>query len=385
MPIRLASVSGYRDRVPFARAVLLAAAALLPNGAAIAQPAALPVQSIRLPPGFAIEVLVDNVPNARAMAWGARGTLFVGSRAAGKVYAVQFRPGERPRTTVIAAGLEMPVGVAVRDGSLYVSAVSRILRLDGIEDRLETPPKPVVVTSAFPRETHHGWKFIAFGPDGWLYVPVGAPCNSCEPDADRYANIMRLRTDGSGLETFARGVRNTVGFDWHPETRALWFTDNGRDLMGDDLPDDELNVAPRAGLHFGYPYCHQGDVPDPEFGRTRPCKEFTAPVAKLGPHVAALGMRFYTGAMFPPEYRNSIFIAEHGSWNRSKKIGYRIKRVVVDGERLVRQEVFAEGWLQAGDRVWGRPVDVLVAPDGALLVSDDYAGAIYRISYRAPR
>jgi glucose/arabinose dehydrogenase len=376
---------GYRVRVRTAAKTLLLTVAAVFSAAADAQNTALPVQSIRLPPGFTIEVLVDDVPNARAMAWGAKGTLFVGSMRAGKVYAVRFRPGERPLTTVVASGLDLPVGVAFRDGSLFVSAVSRILRFDGIEDRLETPPKPVVVSNAFPRETHHGWKFIAFGPDGWLYVPVGAPCNSCTPDPDRYANIMRLRADGSGLETYARGVRNTVGFDWHPATKALWFTDNGRDLMGDDLPDDELNVAPRAGLHFGYPYCHQGDLPDPEFGSQRACGEFTAPVARLGPHVAALGMRFYTGALFPPEYRHNIFIAEHGSWNRSKKIGYRIKRVVVDGERVVRQEVFAEGWLQAGDRVWGRPVDVLVAPDGALLVSDDYAGAIYRISYRGTR
>ncbi|MGH8617853.1 MAG: PQQ-dependent sugar dehydrogenase [Burkholderiales bacterium] len=380
----VSSARDYPDRGRTALGTLLLVAALFCAGPAGAQNPALPVQTIRLPPGFAIEVLVDDVPNARAMAWGTRGTLFVGSMRAGKVYAVRLRPGERPLTTVVASGLDLPVGVAFRDGSLFVSAVSRILRFDDIEDRLDAPPKPVVVSGAFPRETHHGWKFIAFGPDGWLYVPVGAPCNICLSDPDRYANIMRLRPDGAGLETYARGVRNTVGFDWHPVTKALWFTDNGRDLMGDDLPDDELNVAPRAGLHFGYPYCHQGDLPDPEFGSTRPCKEFTAPVAKLGPHVAALGMRFYTGALFPADYRNNIFIAEHGSWNRSKKIGYRVKRVVVDGERVVRQEVFAEGWLQAGDRVWGRPVDVLVAPDGALLVSDDYAGAIYRISYRTP-
>jgi glucose/arabinose dehydrogenase len=374
----LSTLSAYRRR---ARAVILMLAFAGPALAAETS-GALPVQTIKLPPGFVIEVLADDVPNARAMTWGAKGTLFVGSMRAGKVYALRLRPGQRPLATVIAEGLTMPVGVAFRDGSLYVSEVSRILRLDGIEDRLDNPPKPVVVSNAFPRETHHGWKFIAFGPDGWLYIPVGAPCNICEPDPDRYANIMRMHPDGSGLETYARGIRNTVGFDWHPETKALWFTDNGRDLMGDDQPDDELGVAPRPGLHFGYPYCHQGDLPDPEYGSKRACREFTAPAAKLGPHVAALGMRFYTGSQFPAEFRNNIFIAEHGSWNRSKKIGYRVMRVVLDGERVVRQEVFAEGWLQAGDRVWGRPVDVLVAPDGALLVSDDYAGAIYRISYR---
>jgi glucose/arabinose dehydrogenase len=212
-------------------------------------------------------------------------------------------------------------------------------------------------------------------------VPVGAPCNICNPDSARYANIMRMEADGSKLEVYARGVRNSVGFDWHPQTGALWFTDNGRDWLGDDQPDCELNHAPRADLHFGYPFCHAGDLADPEFGHLRACSEFVPPAAKLGAHVAPLGMRFYTGTMFPPEYRGNIFIAEHGSWNRSRKTGYRIKRIVLDGNRVVRQEVFAEGWLQ-GQSAWGRPVDVLVMPDGALLVSDDQAGAVYRISYR---
>ena len=236
----------------------------------------------------------------------------------------------------------------------------------------------------FPADTHHGWKFIAFGPDGMLYVPVGAPCNICNPDSGRYANIMRLRVDqgtGGAPEVFARGVRNSVGFDWHPETKELWFTDNGRDWLGDDAPDDELNHAPRKDMHFGYPYCHAGDIADPEYGHLRKCAEFTPPAVKLGPHVASLGMRFYTGAMFPPDYRNNIFIAEHGSWNRSTKIGYRVKRVALSGNQPVKHEVFAEGWLQ-GQAAWGRPVDVLVMPDGALLVSDDHAGAIYRISYK---
>ena len=364
------------------RAALACATLLL---AAPSVDAALPLDSIKLPPGFAIEVLVSDVPNARQMAWGDQGTLFVGSREAGKVYAVQFTRGEPPRTTVIASGLEMPSGLAFRHGALYVGAVSRILRFDSIEERLAAPPKPVVVSAAFPRDTHHGWKFLAFGPDGALYVPVGAPCNICEPDPSRYANIMRLTVDRpSSAEVYARGIRNSVGFDWHPQTGALWFTDNGRDLLGDDVPDDELNVAPRAGLNFGYPYCHQGDVADPEFGRQHPCTDFVPPAAKLGAHVAALGMRFYTGAMFPAEYRNNIFIAEHGSWNRSRKSGYRIVRLVVDGDKVVRQSVFAEGWLR-DERAWGRPADVLVAPDGALLVADDRAGVIYRISYRAPR
>ncbi|HCN89965.1 MAG TPA: sorbosone dehydrogenase, partial [Oxalobacteraceae bacterium] len=215
-------------------------------------------------------------------------------------------------------------GVAYRDGNLYVSAVDRILRFDAIEKHLADPPKAVVIRADLPRDTHHGWRFIAFGPDGWLYVPVGAPCNICEPDPARYANILRMKPDGSQLQVFARGVRNTVGFDWGPESRELWFTDNGRDMLGDDIPPDELNHAPHQNMHFGYPYCHGGNIADPEFGTKRPCSDFTPPAQKLGPHVAALGMRFYTGRQFPQEYRNQIFIAEHGSWNRSNKIGYRI-------------------------------------------------------------
>jgi glucose/arabinose dehydrogenase len=355
----------------------LALSATLPAPAA----QKLPLESIRLPPGFQISVFADNLPNARAMALGARGTLFVGSMRSGNVYALPLRDNRPVEVMTIARSLDMPVGVAFHQGALYVSAVSRILRFDQIESSLGAPPRPVVVTDRLPKETHHGWKFIAFGPDGMLYVPVGAPCNVCDPDS-RYANIMRMRADGSGAEVFARGVRNSVGFDWHPETRELWFTDNGRDWLGDDRPDCELNHAPRKELHFGFPFCHAGDVSDPEFGQLRACGDFVAPAAKLGAHVAPLGMRFYTGTMFPPEYRGNIFVAEHGSWNRSRKAGYRIKRIVLEGNRVVRQEVFAEGWLQ-GQTAWGRPADVLVMPDGALLVSDDQAGVIYRISYAA--
>jgi glucose/arabinose dehydrogenase len=344
---------------------------------------ALPVERIKLPPGFAIEVIA-RVPSARAMTWGARGTLFVGTRE-GSVYAVTLPPpGGTGEATVrtMARGLRQPVGVAFRDGALYVSAVSRILRLDDIEAHLDRPPEPAVVSDRFPTEGSHGWKFIAFGPDGKLYVPVGAPCNICEPDPDRYANIMRMNADGSGLEVFARGIRNTVGFDWDPRTRELWFTNNGRDMMGDDVPPDTLHHASRAGQHFGYPYCHGGDIADPELGRKRACSEFSPPAAKLGPHVAALGMRFYTGSQFPAEYRNQVFIAEHGSWNRSRKIGYRVTLVRLDSNgRAQSYQPFAEGWLQ-GESAWGRPADVLVAPDGSLLVSDDTAGAIYRIRYR---
>lgn len=345
----------------------------------------LPLDRIKLPPGFAIE-LWARVDNAREMALGRHdahgGTLFVASMQAGKVHAVSFGADFKVKEVkTIASRLQLPAGVAYRDGSLYVSAVSRILRYDDIEKHLDHPPAPVVVIDTLPTDTHHGWKFIAFGPDGKLYVPVGAPCNICEPDPQRYANVMRMNADGSGLEVYARGVRNSVGFDWQPQSRELWFTDNGRDLLGDDMPPDELNHAPRAAMHFGYPYCHGGDLPDPEFGPRRPCAEFVAPAQKLGPHVAALGMRFYTGSMFPADYRNQIFIAEHGSWNRSKKIGYRVTLVRLQGGRAVAYETFASGWLQ-GETAWGRPTDVLVLPDGSLLVADDYADAIYRISYR---
>ena len=280
----------------------------------------------------------------------------------------------------VASGLKLPVGVAFHAGALYVSAVDRILRFDDIENRLGNPPKPTVITDRFPKDTHHGWKFIAFGPDGKLYVPVGAPCNICEPDAERYANITRMNPDGTGFEIYARGVRNSVGFAWDPQSKELWFTDNGRDMLGDNTPPDTLNHAPKPGLRFGYPYCHAGKIADPELGRKHACGEFATPAQDLGPHVAALGMRFYTGSQFPAQYRNQIFIAEHGSWNRSKKIGYRVSLVRLDNGKPVSYEPFASGWLQ-GEIAWGRPADVLVAPDGSLLVSDDLAGAIYRISY----
>lgn len=348
---------------------------------AAAQDRTLPLDKIKLPPGFFIELWAE-VPNARELALGKNGTVFAGSMSEGKVYAITETDGKRQVRT-IAEGLNLPIGVAFKDGALYVSAVNRILRFDDIEGKLDQPGKPVVITDAYPTEKHHGGKFIAFGPDGLLYVPVGAPCNICEPPPETFALISRMKPDGTGLEVYAQGVRNTVGFDWHPETKELWFTDNGRDWMGDSLPPDELNRAPRKGMHFGYPYCHGGDVPDPKFGAKRDCSKFSPPEAKLDPHVAPLGMRFYTGKMFPAEYRNNIFVAEHGSWNRRNKIGYRLKLVRLKNSKVVKQEVFAEGWLEQ-ENAWGRPVDVLVMPDGALLVSDDYAGVIYRISYKKP-
>ena len=343
----------------------------------------LPLDTIKLPPGFAITVYADNVPNARGMALGENGTLFVGSKEKGNVYAIIDKDGDQRADEVftIASGLNMPVGVAYRNGSLFVSAVDRILRFDKIEQRLTNPPAPVTMNIVFPNEAQHGWKFIAFGPDGKLYVPVGAPCNICEPDPGRFALIARMNPDGSGYEIVARGVRNSVGFDWDPTTHDFWFTENGRDFLGDHQPPDELNHASKAGLHFGYPYCHGGTIPDPEYGSKHACREFTTPIVTLGPHVASLGMRFYTGTMFPLKYQRQIFIAEHGSWNRSEKIGYRITLVSRDEQGRLRYSVFAEGWLQ-GQQAWGRPADVLVMPDGALLVSDDSAGVIYRISYR---
>jgi glucose/arabinose dehydrogenase len=348
--------------------------------AAIGGTAERSLGDIKLPPGFRIASYAD-VPNARSMTLGERGTLFVGTRR-GEVYAVL--PGDTPegthRVVTIARRLKSPNGVAFRGGALYVAEIHRILRYDGIESRLSSPPDPVVVNDSFPKDEHHGWKFIRFGPDGMLYVPVGAPCNVCERADPRYAAILRMRPDGTGLEVFASGVRNTVGFDWSPNIGELWFTDNGRDMMGDDLPPDELNRAPRKGLHFGFPYVHGKNVPDPEFGAKGKPAGFTPPERELPAHVASLGMRFYTGRMFPPGYRGQVFIAEHGSWNRSKPIGYRVSLVRLEGNHAASHEVFADGWLQGG-RAWGRPVDVQEMPDGSLLVSDDKAGRIYRISY----
>lgn len=344
--------------------------------------ATLPISDIKLPPGFSIAVYAANVPGARSMARGAKGVLFVGSRHEGKVYAVVDRNGDHKADEVltIADGLNSPNGVAFRNGALYVAEISRVLRYDNIEERLKNPPPPVVINASFPDKSHHGWKFIRFGPDNRLYLPVGAPCNVCEEKDPRFASIMRLYSDGTSPEIFAHGVRNSVGFDWHPQTGELWFTDNGRDMLGDDIPPDELNRAPQAGLHFGFPYRHGKTINDPEFGKKSSKKKFTPPEIELGPHVASLGMRFYTGTMFPESYRNQIFIAEHGSWNRSTPIGYRITLVRLQGNKAVSYETFAEGWLR-GRKVSGRPVDLEVLPDGSMLVSDDKAGVIYRITY----
>jgi glucose/arabinose dehydrogenase len=319
------------------------------------------------------------------MALGPPGVLFVGSRSEGKVYAVVDREGGNRKVYVLARGLNDPSGIAFRDGALYVAAVSRILRFRDVAHDLAHPPKPEVVTDAYPSDAHHGWKFIAFGPDGRLYVPVGAPCNICTPPGPLYATITRIALAGGPPEVVAHGVRNSVGFDFDPATGDLWFTDNGRDWLGDDAPPCELNVAQRAGLDFGFPYCHGNGIkdPDPQLAKLGECSKMTPPVQALGAHVAPLGVKFYTSNKFPEAYRSDVFIAEHGSWNRKEKNGYRITHVKLDGSKAVKYEPFATGF-NRGDDVFGRPVDLLMLEDGSMLVSDDTSDAIYRITYAMP-
>jgi glucose/arabinose dehydrogenase len=342
------------------------------------------IQEIKLPRGFQIQLFAGEIENARSMTLGDKGTVFVGSRKSDKVIALVDADGDgrAEKRYVIAKDMDTPNGVAFYKGALYIAEIDKIWRLDNVEALLSSPPKPVLVFDALPHDKHHGWKYIAFGPDGKLYVPIGAPCNNCdEAESDpRYTTICRMNADGSDFEIFASGIRNTVGFHWHPDTRELWFTDNGRDRMGEDLPPDELNTASRKGMHFGYPYCHGINNPDPEYGKKRACSEFTKPIAELGPHVAALGMKFYTGKMFPAEYKHRIFIAEHGSWNRTVPIGYRITMVSFKADGAPLYQIFAEGWLKDG-KAWGRPVDVLQLKDGSLLISDDFANAVYRVTY----
>jgi glucose/arabinose dehydrogenase len=347
----------------------------------IAKPATeISLDKIRLPPGFEIALWAEGVPNAREMAVGQKGTVFVGTRFVGNVYAIVDQGGKR-EVRVIAKGLHRPNGVVFRNGALYVAELSRIIRFDNIEDHLDNPPSPVVVFDKLPKDEPHGWKFMKLGPDGMLYFNIGSPGNILIPPYT-HAQIVRLDPDKGVLETVAVGVRNSVGMDFHPLTKELWFTNNARDWVSDDLPNDTLHRVTRQHMNFGFPFCHQGDLLDPELGQGRSCAEFDPPAAKLGPHVAPLGMRFYTGSMFPSEYRNNIFIAEHGSWNRSKMSGYNLSRVVLDDAgKPVKIEPFAEGWLQ-GTAFWGRPNDVQVLADGSMLVSDDVAGAIYRISYK---
>jgi len=340
----------------------------------------IPIGKIKVPPGFKVELWAAGIHNARAMTLGTKGTLFVSSRLpGGNVYALVDKAGKR-EVKVIAQKLDMPNGVAFRDGTLYVAAQNRIIKWEGIEDKLDNPGEPVAVIESLPKHGPHGWKYLAFGPDGKLYFNIGAPCNICLPP-ETNANISRINPDGTGFEYVARGVRNSVGFDWHPVTKELYFTNHGRDWLGEDLPNDTLHqVSSRNVPHFGYPFCHQGDVLDPDFGTGRACSEFNNPLLKLGPHIAPIGTMFYTGNMFPGPYKNRLFIVQRGSWNRTEKLGYGIVTVMLAMGQPPKQEGFASGWLE-NNQPWGRPAYLYQMPDGALLLSDDHVGAIYRISY----
>lgn len=344
------------------------------------------LQKLQLPEGFSAEIYTSEVPNARQLALGSNGIVYAGSRQEGNVYAIIDKNNDHVADNVytIASDMRMPSGIAYHEGSLYVAAVSKIWRYDDIDNQIQNPPEPVKITDSYPTDGHHGWKFISFGPDGKLYVPVGAPCNICNREKDIYASITRINSKGSKREIIAHGVRNSVGFDWHPQTGDLWFTDNGRDWLGDNRPPDELNHLTEDGQHFGFPFKHGNNIWDPEFGEQgkQMDQKFQPPAQELGPHVAALGMIFYTGDMFPEKYKNRILIAEHGSWNRSKKIGYRITMVTLNNEEANTYQPFVEGWLQENESVWGRPVDLLQLPDGSVLISDDQSGIIYRITYQ---
>lgn len=349
------------------------------------------LSKINLPEGFEISIYAANVVDARSLASTEDGkTVFVGNRRRKNVYALTDTNGDMvaDKVDTIAKGLNMPNGIAYRNGNLYVAEVNRIHVFKDIMNQLENPVSEVIYDE-YPTDRHHGWKFIAFGPDGKLYVPVGAPCNVCnkEDENEVYASITRMDADGSNMEVFAHGVRNSVGFDWHPETGEMWFTDNGRDMMGDDVPACELNHAPEAGIHFGFPFWHQGDVADPDFGDAHPQSDFKAPAYKFEPHSAPLGMRFYKGDMFPEKYRKQALVAQHGSWNRSPEaghIGYQLRWVQIENNEVVQSEIFADGWLdKATNEGWGKPVDILEMPDGSILVSDDVAHCIYRITYTA--
>ncbi len=344
------------------------------------------IKQLITPPGFQISLFADNVPNARTLALGDNGVVYVGTRREGKVYALVDADGngEAEKKYVLASGLYMPNGVAYKDNTLYVAEVNRIVKFVNISSTLDNPPKPQVVYDKLPDDKHHGWKYLRIGPDDKLYSAVGAPCNICDPAKEIYTAMIRLNRDGSGFEMIARGIRNTVGFDWHPHTGDLYFTDNGRDYMGDDLPPDELNIWQQTGEHFGYPYCHAGNIKDPEFG-TKDCTDFKEPAWTFKAHMAPLGLRFYSGEMFPSRYQQRLFVAQHGSWNRSKPHGYRIASLTLKAGKVIKEQSFISGWLRPDEKVLGRPTDILQMPDGSLLITDDSLGVIYRVSYNAAK
>lgn len=357
---------------------------LLPTGAALAANNATEVlKYLKLPEGFKISIFAEDVPNARTLALGDNGVIYVGTRNEGGLYALQDSNGDGSidKRYDLAKELNMPNGVAFKDGNLYVAEVNRILRYDDIGKHLANPPKPVVIYDQLPTDTHHGWKYLRFGPDNKLYTAVGAPCNICNPEKEIYTSLVRLNADGSEFEVIARGIRNTVGFDWWPKTSKLYFTDNGRDYLGDDAPPDELNLWTEKGQHFGYPFCHGGDIADPELAGNKKCAQFVAPEWKFKAHIAPLGARFYTGLQFPIKYKNQLFVAQHGSWNRSQPQGYQVVAIKFKDGKAVAETPFIEGWLTAKGEVLGRPTDILQMPDGSLLITDDTLGVIYKVEY----
>lgn len=355
---------------------------LVPNPSPVTAKAVneLQIDKLKVPSGFKIEVWASGMVNARTMTESPNGTIYVGTRFPGNVYAVVTKDGKR-EVKIIAKGLHRPNGVVFTNGSLYVAELSRIIRYDNIEKNLDNPPAPVVVFDALPKDEPHGWKYLKLSPDGkYLYFQIGTPANIVVPPST-HATINRLNLKTNKMEVVATGVRNSVGMDFHPTTKQLWFTNMGRDWAGEDLPNDTLNRLSKKGMNFGYPFCHQGDWLDPDFGKGRSCDEFEKPELKLGAHVSPIGMSFYNGVQFPKEYKGNIFIAEYGSWNKTKKAGYQVVRVVLDDKnKPVKTEPFVTGWLQ-GETYWGRPADVHVLKDGSMLISDGEAGAIYRVSY----
>jgi glucose/arabinose dehydrogenase len=355
----------------------------------------LPLDKLKVPKGFKLEVYAAGVPNARSLRLGDKGTVFVSNRVLDKVYAIVDKGGKR-EVKVIASGMHSPNGIAFHKGTLYIAEIERISKIDNIENVLDNPPKPTVIYSDLPNDEPHGWKFLVVGPDEKLYFNIGAPCNICVP-SDKHAQIRRIDLDGKNPEVVARGIRQIVGMDFHPSLKMLYWTENQRDWLSEDVPEDELNRLVNPGKdNFGYPYCHQGNLPDQEFGWGHKCSEFVPPIALLGPHAAALGMRFYTGSMLPAEYRGNIIMARHGSWNRSVKFGGDVVLVKLNKQGLPLQPwdmsatkrtdivPIVTGFLQNNNYV-GRPVDVLQMKDGSLLISDDFNGAVYRLSYGAPQ